>query len=362
MNNILNFDKERYSKIIIYSNDNNHSNDYAIIVYNTYLNGKFYEEKTKKIPVWMIKQAINEFEYQKGGKLKDNDQIIMMRIMDDSKVYKESINEGKKTQNQPKIKKRNVIRIVLIGMTISVLAKVGYSLSKSSIFKGPTNYTINYDENIFGDEMNELYLSQEHPEKDAIIGVYEQYRNTANEILSGKFSKESIDKYINYTDILVSNDLFINIPGFINYIMTPYSMDISTFQLSNNDLFQTVSSKTVDSNIKKYMEEQCKYLFYDSNKMIPNSGIDMQMKDFYKIPNIDSENIDESYLLSQLTSLIQLRKYVENEDYTFITKNNSGVSKSFAGKNEILDTINKKIEDLTVYLKNKSIKENTNHM
>ena len=69
---------------------------------------------------------------------------------------------------------------------------------------------------------------------------------------------------------------------------------------------------------------------------------------------------DNSYILAQISGLMQLRRYVNGCNYTYIDQNEQGINKVYAYQNTLLEMIDSKIESLTMILKNRCM-VNTNN-
>ena len=349
--NILNRNNwEIYNKITIYSDPNNHNNDYAIINYEVYKPYEVVKEYTKVIPSYLINQAINEFEYQKRNKL------IPVKELDIKNII---IEKAKEESEERRKKIRKIIKITSICIAIGIIGTVGYFLNKNGVFdnKNSITYDITND-NTYEKDLNVLY-SNPFSYKESLEKSYFEYRKNKDNIEIGNYNDGNIDDYIKSVEELVNEDIFFEISGFKGYHFLQYTIG-NDGHVNHDSLYSELSYfKGIEENRKEYLQEQCRYLFYEYNPVLNDIKIRntnpisiSDNKKIYYIPeDIQEYDADNSYLLTQINSLIQLRKIVINDNYTYTDKNEKGVVKIYAYNDEILEKIDNKLEQLKTILK-----------
>ena len=95
----------------------------------------------------------------------------------------------------------------------------------------------------------------------------------------------------------------------------------------------------------------------------PNSmsGVGTDDRGIYFVAdNIAENDSDNSYILMQISGLMQLKKYIIENNYTYIDENERGVHVVFAYQSQLIEMIDAKIEKLTTILKNRCLSNSNN--
>ncbi len=350
--NILNRNNwEIYTKITIYSDPNNQNNDYAVINYEVYKPNEIVKEYSKIVPHYLINQAINEFEFQKRAKLIPGKEIEIKNLI---------MEKEKNNYKNSKKKSKRIIIITSIGVAIALIGLSGYHLIKNQLFDKKNTITYEEKSNNYEEELRPLYKNFYFRNIGSVEDNYVEYRQNKEKIANGNYDESIIDNYINNVNGLIDGGLFFKIEGFNGYHFSQYTIDGHSHieeDLSYHELFH---DNVEEDNKREYMKEQCRYLFYEYDNNLNDIKIrntnPITISDNKKIYYIeDNDEIDNNYLLSQLTSLIELRKYVIDTNYTYIDNNEKGVASVYAYNDEIVKEIDTKIEQIKGILKVRSI-------